>query len=196
MPQSIFCRKDIEELIYKLSPSTILDIGCSKDALKQATHLIDYIDNADFYPGKKFIVQDLNANQILPFTNKSIDFVFCSHILEHLDSPIKLINEMNRVGKSGVVIVPTKFEDNFSMPDAIIDGNKYLSDRYGHKWWFDYGKNGILEISERQRVIRSLPNHIYEKEIKPLRSYMPNIFELCISWSDELLIKKVDIPKI
>mgnify|MGYP001172298494 CR=1 FL=1 len=192
MSQSLCRREDIDELINKLSPATVLDIGCSKGALPQATHLLDYVDNSNFYPEKIFIVQDFNKKPILPFPDNSIDFIYCSHVLEHLDNPIEIIKEISRVGKFGLVIVPTKFADNLYNSDAIKDGEKYLTARYGHKWWFDYGKDGILEISERKRVLRTLPQS--EKEIKTLMNYMPNMFEICISWSGSLSITKEENP--
>lgn len=182
--QSVCKREDLDRILQEVSPVSILDIGCSTNALSAATHLVDYIDNSLLYPDKKFIVQDLNGNPILPFDDGSIDFVYCSHVLEHLDNPESLLREIIRIGKGGMIIVPTKLEDNLYSFDAVKIGETYLTDRYGHKWWFDYGRDSILEICDRKRVLRRLPQS--EIEISSLRKYMPNAFELSIYWSDQI----------
>jgi SAM-dependent methyltransferase len=51
---------------------------------------------------------DLHA---LPFADKAYDFVFCSHVLEHLDEPGRAIRELARVGKRGYIEVPTRVSD-------------------------------------------------------------------------------------
>lgn len=190
MYQSVFKRENLQQLIKNVSPSCVLDIGCSNSALDQSTHVIDYIDHSKIYPEKICIVQDLNKNPTLPFGDSTFDFVYCSHVLEHLDDPLKILKEIERVGKEGAIIVPTKLEDNLYSIDAIKDGDEYITDRYGHKWWFDYGLNATLEVSARKRVVRRLPQS--ENEVKSLRQQMPNLFELCIHWKEKISFEAVE----
>jgi ubiquinone/menaquinone biosynthesis C-methylase UbiE len=59
--------------------------------------------------GKPFVLADIHA---LPFHNKSFDFIYCSHLLEHVDDPIKACAEIMRVGKRGFVETPTFGKDS------------------------------------------------------------------------------------
>jgi SAM-dependent methyltransferase len=42
----------------------------------------------------------------LPFRDKSFDFVYCSHVAEHVDDIEKLFSEVQRVGKAGYIETP------------------------------------------------------------------------------------------
>ena len=91
---------------------TILDIGCGSGAYttlfaKLGFHVVGLdISKLGISTAKKWAVcenlQDrvalivANAEK-LPFKNESFNFIICSEVLEHLDSPHKGINELNRV---------------------------------------------------------------------------------------------------
>ena len=155
--QQLVTRKDVDEIINERKYKLILDIGPAKNPIKNSTHLLDYIDNSKYFPDKKFIIHDINKSETLPFEDKYFDFVFCSHVLEHVDNPTILLNEISRISKSGIIIVPTKLSDNLYSQDATKLNDIYLNDRYGHKWWFDYGKFSRIQISKRKRIIRRIP---------------------------------------
>jgi uncharacterized protein YbaR (Trm112 family)/SAM-dependent methyltransferase len=55
---------------------------------------------------RALVVGDLEN---LPFADKSFDFVFCSHILEHASDPTRAINEITRIGKAGYIEVPSEY---------------------------------------------------------------------------------------
>lgn len=42
----------------------------------------------------------------LPFKDKQFNYVLCSHTIEHVDSPKKFYQELKRVGKNVVLVVP------------------------------------------------------------------------------------------
>lgn len=42
----------------------------------------------------------------LPFADKSFDFVFCSHVMEHMEDVTAFIAEIQRVGKAGYLETP------------------------------------------------------------------------------------------
>jgi ubiquinone/menaquinone biosynthesis C-methylase UbiE len=44
----------------------------------------------------------------LPFEDKSVDFLICSHTLEDLRDPIRVCREINRVAKAGYIEVPSR----------------------------------------------------------------------------------------
>jgi SAM-dependent methyltransferase len=103
----------------------VLDVGAGGFPFKRADHLADrYPDEtthrmeAMVRDARPFFEVDL---QSLPFADKTYDFVFCSHVLEHLDHPGQAIRELMRVGKRGYIEVPTRLSDvmfNFTrLPD-------------------------------------------------------------------------------
>ena len=59
----------------------ILDIGCNQDAVKYAQTVADEKDFSKFYKDKKFI--QIKSKQ-LPFKDKEFNFVYASHVIEHV----------------------------------------------------------------------------------------------------------------
>jgi len=188
--QRIITRDEIKEILSLYKHKTILDIGPSTNALESATHVLDYQDNSTLYPEIFFYTHDLNNSKTLPFDDNYFDFVYSSHVLEHLDDPINVLNEIGRVGKTGVIIVPTKFSDNLYSIDAVKLGDVYLNDRYGHKWWFDFGINASIHIEKRQRILRRVPQT--DLSVRKLFNHMPNLYELCFYWSENIQFNKIE----
>ena len=50
----------------------------------------------------------------LPFKDNSFDFVIASHVLEHSSDPVKFLNELQRVAKSGYIEVPDAFMERLT----------------------------------------------------------------------------------
>lgn len=72
-----------------------IDIGCG-NVCKKGFSGIDY---AKYNSDVKYVV-DLNKGK-LPFKDNSVDSAYCSHVLEHLDNPMQMVSEVNRVLKKG-----------------------------------------------------------------------------------------------
>lgn len=93
----------------------VLDVGSGGWPFRQATHLADkYLDRtthraeAIVRDQRPFFEVDLEK---LPFADKAYDFVFCSHVLEHIDNPGAAMRELMRVGRRGYIEVPTRLSD-------------------------------------------------------------------------------------
>lgn len=82
-------------------PLKIIDIGCGPVKFKSRS--IDQVFGMDhnFFPGVDFVC-DL-ANTAIPFEDGSIDFVYSSHFIEHLDYRERdfVFREVKRVLKPG-----------------------------------------------------------------------------------------------
>ncbi len=83
-------------------PLKIVDLGCGKKKRPGAIG-VDYSDrhNAD-------VIHDLNVFPY-PFESDSIDQVYLDNVLEHLDKPMQVMEEVHRITKPGgnvKVIVP------------------------------------------------------------------------------------------
>ena len=81
----------------------ILDVGCGSKARGDVNVDLLVPDslrgwNRNISAIKNFVKADVRA---LPFKDRSFDFVFCSHVIEHLDDEWEGINELKRVSKIG-----------------------------------------------------------------------------------------------
>jgi SAM-dependent methyltransferase len=93
----------------------VLDIGSGGYPFPLATHI------ADLYEGETtHRTEELKKDQRpftvcsvedTPFQYKEFDFVYCSHVLEHLDNPAKACEELMRIGKRGYIETPAKLSD-------------------------------------------------------------------------------------
>jgi len=77
---------------------------------------------------------------MLPFKDKSFDFVYCTHTLQYVDHPMKIIDEVRRICKSAQFIEHSEFAEYlFGWPDhkwivSVEDNSlvvKQRTDRYG-----------------------------------------------------------------
>lgn len=112
----------------------VLDVGC--DGLKQVGTAnsvdrsdllhsgIDYIDRTKDAPADfDFKVVDLNDDQI-PFDDDKFDLVVASHVIEHVDDPIKLFSELIRVCRPGGMI----YLEAPSERSTMLPGMPFLND--------------------------------------------------------------------
>jgi ubiquinone/menaquinone biosynthesis C-methylase UbiE len=80
-----------------------------------ATHLADFYEGETTHLADKLIKDDRPfiscTVESTPFTDKEFDFVYCSHVLEHLDDPAKACEELMRIGKRGYIETPSKSSD-------------------------------------------------------------------------------------
>jgi len=86
---------------------SILDVGPGHFPLASATHFLDIERYEEIPKNRPCTIFDLNLGKKLPFGDNSFDFVYCSHVLEHLEHPIDILEELQRVGRSGYVEIPS-----------------------------------------------------------------------------------------
>jgi SAM-dependent methyltransferase len=98
----------------------VLDIGSGNLPFCQATHLAD-ITLTDDYRGRAGVpfkfhedkpVYECNVED-MPFKDQQFDFIYCSHVLEHVKNPEKACRELMRVGKRGYIETPRPTKDMF-----------------------------------------------------------------------------------
>jgi SAM-dependent methyltransferase len=167
----------------------VLDIGSGGDPFPFATFLVDrYVETTEHrygsivHDGKPLVSADIHA---LPFPDKSFDFVYCAHILEHVDDPIKACAEIMRIGRRGYLETPTISED-------IL----FAWARGRHKWHV-VGINRALcffEYSERQLSgigSTAWEDVIMDKRFHPLQqAYFENrdIFDVMFPWKESFTV--------
>jgi len=93
----------------------------------------------------------------LPFPDKSIDFIFCSHVLEHIPDPESFLNEMSRVGKRGYIVTP---HGDYEMLDP----------RRCHLWSV-WNEGGILYLKQKKSWDEYPEVSAYYRKITALPGY-------------------------
>lgn len=92
----------------------VLEIGSGHNPKVQSDMLCDRHIDDDTQRGGT-IVKDrpiVEADgQYLPFRDKAFDYVICSHVLEHVEEPEKLIHELMRVAPRGYIETPSEIAE-------------------------------------------------------------------------------------
>lgn len=117
----------------------ILDVGCGtnpKGNVNIDLYVTDFghrLDNSviDYRKTPNFVLCDLN-NIHFPFIDNYFDEVYSNQVIEHINNPIKFMNEILRVcKKDGLIILrlPHFIGEIFSCR------NKYHKWRFSRKWF-------------------------------------------------------------
>jgi SAM-dependent methyltransferase len=123
----------------------VLDAGSGNDPFPYATVIADrYLEPTQHRSaaletdGKPLVRCDIQA---LPFAAGQFDYVFCSHVLEHVDDPLRACRELQRVARAGFIETPTL------MKDALFSWAKGM-----HKWYLQQvgGRLVFLEYGPRE----------------------------------------------
>ena len=155
-----------------------LDLGCGPwkktgfygiDCHKDWSHLNSNLKvNADLY-------HDLNTG--IPFADNSIEEIYCSHFLEHVIDPIKLLFEIKRVCKN-----KSKVEIKVPMFEMCISNLKNINNIT-----FDKINFFPLNINENITIRQSSEEHI--------TAFFPDWFEK--NMPKGFIIKRKEyLPKI
>jgi len=93
----------------------VLDLGSGGHPFPYATVLVDrylaptnHRTDALKTGGKPLVVADIDH---LPFGDQAFDYIYCSHLLEHVADPIAACRELMRIGKRGYIETPTLAKD-------------------------------------------------------------------------------------
>lgn len=156
----------------------------------------DYVVDSTPYPEKEivsvkgwspiqfsketWITVDLSCDP-LPFDDKSVDFVFCSHTLSRLRDPIFLCREMIRVGKRGFIDFPSKWIECQRYVDA---GNlsEYYSGYVNSRWLIEAQSNRL--IFTPKTTLAGVTTCEEKKKVDKYRK-SPRIWSTPFFWSED-----------
>lgn len=172
----------------------VLDVGSGGWPFQRANHLAD-----KFHGNTSHRFEDIARDhrplfevdlESLSFADKSYDFVFCSHVLEHLENPGQAIRELTRIGKRGYIEVPTRLSD-------ILFNFTRLNN---HHRWHGLVLDGTLllvEWSDEER--RELGNYYFNSLQSPYLNAFQDFFEanrdlfFCsLHWKSEIPFLVID----
>ena len=153
----------------------ILDIGCNIAAVEFAQTVADVQNFSKFYEkkDKKFVlIKDKN----LPFSNNQFDFVYASHVIEHVEDVSFFISELKRISRQGYIELPSMLEDNIVLSSNSTDD---------HKWIFKFDDvDKILLVEKKKQLIEPFITH--GVLFNSLRKNFRNSLVLELYWEKEI----------
>lgn len=149
-----------------------LDVGCGDNKL-------DGYFGVDMEPLNGVdLVLDLEKEP-LPFGDESVDEIYCSHFLEHVNNPIAIMREFHRVLKVNgllTIIVP-----HYKNPHSYhFTHRTYWSSYSLEKRYIDYYvKVNFRPVEKYIRIISPLP--VLNKPLNFLCNLNPSLYERVLS---------------
>ncbi len=162
-----FCKFYLRRWTGPGSGKKILDVGSGHHPHEDATHLVDLLPEDDSERGKPIKILGrplvLATVESLPFKDKSFDYVYACHVLEHTQSPEAACKELMRIGRSGYIETPSPFYEqgyNYPRPDR---GWSF------HRWFVYLDESDTLIFEPKtQRTIDKFCNCRYAQFIKSI----------------------------
>ena len=153
----------------------ILDIGCNLAAVEFAQTVADVQNFSKFYQekNKEFV---LVKNKTLPFSDNQFDFVYASHVIEHVEDVSFFISEIKRISSQGYIELPSILEDNLILSTNSSDD---------HKWMFKFDDvEKVLLVEKKKQLIEPFITHgvLFNSLRKNFRSSL--VLELY--WENEI----------
>jgi SAM-dependent methyltransferase len=142
----------LERLFSNLSPSNtygFLEIAPAAAFRRWVkSHPFISYRSCDLYMPEADDKADIHA---LPYPDGTYDFVVCSHVLEHVDDPVKAVSELHRVLKPGgvaILMVPIllTIEDTYENPAAVT-----AEDR-----WRNFGQDDHVRIFSKSGFVDTI----------------------------------------
>lgn len=168
------------ELRKRKSPSKILDLGCGKKKHPGSIgvdfsdrHEADVIHNLNIFP--------------YPFNEDEFDEIYLDNVLEHLDDPIKVMEEVHRICAPGgqVKVIVPYFRSVWAFIDPThknfftVDSFSYFDPRHYICQRYDY--TAARFFVEKIVFNEMLQNRWTKRLVMLLANKYPNRYEYYVS---------------
>ena len=168
-----------------LPDDIVLDIGSGNNPIDRANILADFSPDDDFHRSGNLIEDRpviVCSVERIPIREKAIDFVLCSHVLEHVNNPSIACSELQRISRKGYVETPAYGKD-------ILIGTGYM-----HKWQVVSFEGSMIffEYSKREQEANWSASPVMKlwmrKRFHPWQRYFwerQDLFNAWILWQDK-----------
>jgi len=144
----------------------VLDVGGWAAPLARADWVIDLlpyetrglygppVDPAtERFSAATWVQRDICATEPWPFADDQFDFVVCSHTLEDVRDPVRVCEELVRIGKAGYVEVPAPIEDlTFGVHGPWVG--------WSHHHWISELEDGGLRFTMKPHLLVAPGRHL------------------------------------
>jgi SAM-dependent methyltransferase len=167
----------------------VLDIGSGGDPFPYATHLVDKFPGDTHHRYQKLELKGLPFTeadvQSLPFEDKSFDYIYCSHVLEHVEDPSKALDEIMRVGKRGFIEVPTKMSDIIFNFTRLKHFHKWHINRVGKKLIFiEYAENELRDTGDKELFF--MAHSFFTNAFRRMYRKNKDLFSIFYEWEGKI----------
>jgi SAM-dependent methyltransferase len=128
------------------SAKRLLEIGPGHNPFVGVTHLLErYVSDGHERCGNALLVPTsarliVGEAAFLPFAKRAFDFVYASHVLEHVEDPVQACREIMRVGAAGYIETPSPF-----LEQGLAIGDESSPEHWFHRWFvFSWGSNRLV----------------------------------------------------
>ena len=187
MPIRRTLKKNQKKWLKKNSELKILDLGCSNvNFWPEANHFADIHDFENDFKIKNLKFTRIEPDKKLPFKDKEFDYVVCAHVIEHVNDPIFFKKEIERIGKSGYIELPTRLNDNmvFGLDEEI----------FGHKWWFEFDDDNKKLVFSKK--INAIEQFVSVGSIFNLTEIFDDSFIIQTYWNESIEMEKKDMYQL
>jgi SAM-dependent methyltransferase len=114
----------------------VLEIGPGHNPFAGVTHLLERYATDGHERGGNALLVPTSARLIvgeatfLPFAKRAFDFVYASHVLEHVEDPGQACEEIMRVGMAGYIETPSPF-----LEQGLALGDESSPAHWFHRWF-------------------------------------------------------------
>lgn len=143
-----------ERILRELSDdAAVLDVGGWAKPWHRADWVIDLMpyESRGLYGNEgpsaperfdesRWVRRDVCDHEPWPFEDDQFDFVVCSHTLEDVRDPVRVCEEIERVGRAGYIEVPSRLEEQTFGIEGPWAGWGH------HHWLIDVNADGITFV--------------------------------------------------
>ena len=183
MPIRRTLKKNQKKWLKQNPDLKILDLGCSNvNFWPEANHFADIHDYENDFKIKNLKFTKIEPDKKLPFKDKEFDYVVCAHVIEHVNDPIFFKKEIERIGKSGYIELPTRLNDNmvFGCDEEI----------FGHKWWFEFDDDDKKLVFSKK--INAIEQFVSVGSIFDLTEIFDDSFIIQTYWNESIEMEQKD----
>lgn len=194
--------RDYVELPSLPANWNVLDIGPGAYPHPRADAYLDY-DLDKLKPlsdrGKSTILADIQG-EVSQVKDKQFDFVWMSHCMEHLKNPAAAARTISRIGKRGVMIVPSAWKESLTNFEESGHLWQILPNPEEDKPPVFVRANGQIDrirntdvMKSMSRVLRTGPNRISEEQ-RFLRKWWyqhESTLDIVYFWEGELRLQVI-----
>jgi hypothetical protein len=145
----------------------VLEIGPGHVPFSKATHFCGWtLEEKSRLQNYK--VTNVSVD-VLPYSNKEFDFVYCRHVIEDLWNPSHCLNEISRVAKEGWIETPSPLCEM----TKNVDGSESVTTPwrgYAHHRYMVWNDNDVLKILPKFPMVDYYTNFHQENMKEALKN--------------------------